>query len=106
MVIGEVVRQLWLCHSAKGWQGYRLVAVKKYKCDGSQAGEIIAVDNLGSRVGEKVIVGSSSRVRDLIIGPGAPVKSVVVAIVDTADVPEMGPGNIFLDQSPKLREAE
>ncbi len=52
----------------------------------TKSGIIIALDQLGAGAGEYVLVAHGSRVRDLTVGAALPVKDVVVAIVDAADV--------------------
>lgn len=59
-------------------------------------GILVALDQLGAGIGEYVLVAHGSRVRDLTVGSGLPVKDVVVAIVDaahadTALFPEVSP---------------
>jgi ethanolamine utilization protein EutN len=49
-------------------------------------GIVIALDQLGAGVGEYVLVAHGSRVRDLTVGASLPVKDVVVAIIDAAEV--------------------
>jgi ethanolamine utilization protein EutN len=91
MQLGIVVEQVWLSRTPPPWQGHRLLGIDVERVDGSTGGRVIAADTLGARVGERVIVGSSSRVRDLVVGPDAPFKAIVVAIVDTVDreLPQM-----------------
>lgn len=47
-------------------------------------GILVALDQLGAGPGEYVLVAHGSRVRDLTVGAGLPVKDVVIAIVDAA----------------------
>ena len=60
---------------------------------GGAAGEglIVAADRLGAGPGETVLVATGSRVRDLVLEPSAPFKSLVVAIVDSAELGEPPP---------------
>jgi microcompartment protein CcmK/EutM len=46
----------------------------------------IALDQLGAGIGEYVLVGHGSRIRDLTVGPFLPTKDVLVAIVDSCHV--------------------
>ena len=107
MQLGKVKEQLWLEQTAGTWKGYRLVSVVVAKADGTTGAEIIAGDSLGARVGETVLVGSSSRVRDRVLGvPGAPIKSVILAIIDKVDWERERKSNRYLAQSPMLQEVE
>ncbi len=61
-----------------------------------KSGILVALDQLGAGVGEYVLVAHGSRVRDLTVGAGLPVKDVVVAIIDAAECdtsifPEVAP---------------
>jgi microcompartment protein CcmK/EutM len=49
-------------------------------------GIVVALDQLGAGIGEYVLVAHGSRVRDLTVGTSLPVKDIVVAIVDAAEV--------------------
>lgn len=104
MQLGTVVEQVWLSRTPPPWQGHRLLGIDVERVDGSTGGRVIAADVLGARVGETVLVGSSSRIRDLVVGPGAPFKAVVVAIVDTVEreLPHMPHRD--LRRSPRRRE--
>ena len=53
-----------------------------------------------------MLVGSSSRVRDLVVGPGLPFKSVVVAIVDQVEGAEPPCANLYVAQSPRRTEVD
>lgn len=48
--------------------------------------EIIAADTLGAGPGEYVLVATGSRVRDIIYDSQVPIKAMVIAIVDGADI--------------------
>ena len=107
MQLGKVKGQLWLEQTPPPWRGYRLVSVLVGKTDGSVGAEIIAADTLGARIGETVLVGSSSRVRDVVLGlSGAPIKSVVLAIVDKVDWDLPQEANRYLAKSPRMQEVE
>lgn len=106
MQLGLVTEQIWLTQTPANWNSYRLVAIRVAKVDGSAGGEVIAADVLGARIGEKVLVGSSSRVRDLVVGPGGPIKSVVLAIVDRVDWPHPRQRKLLLQESSRLNESQ
>jgi ethanolamine utilization protein EutN len=95
----EVTDQVWGPIHAEGLEGYRLLVVRPLRRAGTGAnlddaglelpasgGELVAADRLGAGPGERVLVATGSRVRDLTFGPAAPFKSLVVAIVDSDDL--------------------
>lgn len=47
---------------------------------------MVVVDQLGAGMGEYVLVGHGSRIRDLTVGATVPTKEVVLAIVDSCHV--------------------
>jgi len=83
-VIGTVVAPVQ--HPALA--GERLLLVRVLKPDGSPAAKTrIALDRAGAGVGERVLVideGNSGR--QLVGRKGAPVKTVIVGVVDTVEL--------------------
>jgi ethanolamine utilization protein EutN len=89
----EVTDQVWGPVHAEGLEGYRLLVVRPLRRGAGGGlekpevgGELVAADRLGAGPGERVLVATGSRVRDLTFGPEAPFKSLVVAIVDGDDL--------------------
>ena len=76
---------MWGARHAQGLEGERLLLVERP--DGSRA---VAVDRLGAGPGDQVLTAHGTRVRDLTVGETVPLKDVIIAIVDGADV--VGPG--------------
>lgn len=44
--------------------------------------QLICVDRIGADVGQTVLVANGSRVRDIVLDNGTPVKTVLLGIVD------------------------
>lgn len=101
MILARVIGTVWGARQSDGLPGRRLVEVRrvglgaardgtslKADCDDAhlQAATLLAVDGLGADVGQLVLVGIGSRVRDLTVGPRVPTKACVLAIVDEASV--------------------
>ena len=85
MVIGKVIGTVVATQKHPVLQGYKLLIVQPEGPDGKNAGGIeIALDTVQAGTGETVLLlteGNSSR---MIIGDSmAPVRAVVVGIVDT-----------------------
>jgi ethanolamine utilization protein EutN len=106
MLLCRVERRIWGTRRADGLEGITLLEVRPVRFGGGdgapllrydkerglepaagQLGDaaIVAADRLGAGVGELVLVGTGSRVRDLVFGDAAPLKTVVLAIVDRAE---------------------
>lgn len=101
MKLGRVVGSVWGGKEAASLQASKLLQVQLVRfapgpgtmdvqADGADVelskGMVVALDRLGAGIGEYVLVAHGSRVRDLTVGPGLPVKEVVVAIVDSCHV--------------------
>ena len=109
MKLGKVVGAVWGGKEVPALEQQKLLQVQLVKfapgdghftveADGEDVplcnGTVVAMDHLGAGIGEYVLVAHGSRVRNLTVGPTMPVKEVVVAIVDAADVD----GTFFPDQ--------
>lgn len=103
MILGQVTGSIWLNLQAKGLEGVRLVRLRHLKADGSWGAESLAADNMDAHPGEWVLVGSSSRVRDVVFSPSLAAKAVVIAIVDQGDVEFDGQGKLWASESPNCR---
>lgn len=77
MRLGIVIGPVWGTHHADSLQGRTLLRVAL-----EGGGEVVAVDGLAAGLGDRVLVGHGSRVRDLTVGSGVADKDVVLAIVD------------------------
>ena len=78
MVLGTVLGTVWGSVAAPGLAGLKLAIIRPV--DGGP--EVTAVDRLGADVGQQVIVGNGSRVRDVVLDDRTPIKTVVLGIVD------------------------
>lgn len=96
MIYGEVIGSLWASVQDPGFDGraLKLVVPADVRGGPSSGNTLLAVDLVGSREGDRVLVvyeGSSSR---LCMGdPKTPCEAVIVAIVDTVDLGETLPGS-------------
>ncbi len=78
MVRGELIGTLWGSVQAHGMAGRKLALVRP--TGGGQ--ELVAVDPIGADIGQIVLVGNGSRIRDIVLDDGVPVKTVVLGIID------------------------
>ena len=91
MWLAEVVGAVWGSVHAAGLEGYRLLEVRPLVRGAGGApqlgrGLLVAADRLGAGVGERVLCATGSRIRDLVFGCAPPFKTLVVAIVDAAEL--------------------
>ncbi len=89
MILGQVVSSLWSSQQDPGFDGQALKVVMPQDARSGQVygTAVLAVDVVGSRQGDTVLVvyeGSSSR---LVLGSDTtPAEAVIVGIVDRLDV--------------------
>ena len=101
MILGKVIGAVWGAREARLLDGMKLVEVRPVRLHGGTGAQMIgadlpdpdlddvsfvAADMLGAGVGEYVLTGHGSRIRDLTLGRAVPTKVVVLAIVDRAEV--------------------
>jgi microcompartment protein CcmK/EutM len=68
-------------------QSLRLMVVRQLTIDGQESGGyVVAVDAVGSGVGEVVLYASGSSARQTVLTDKRPVDAVIMAIVDTWEV--------------------
>ncbi len=82
MRLARVIGAVWGARHAGGLDGAKLLVVED-----AGGGRVVAIDKLGAGPGDTVLCAHGSRVRDLTVGDGVPLKDVVVAIVDGVDAP-------------------
>jgi microcompartment protein CcmK/EutM len=101
MFLGQVIGSVWGARQAAGLEGLKLLQVRPIRLQPSSGGQptsvgpegcqlsdriVVAADTLGAGAGEYVILSTGSRVRDIVYDSRRPIKAVVVAIVDSADI--------------------
>ncbi|HNS01652.1 MAG TPA: EutN/CcmL family microcompartment protein [Anaerolineae bacterium] len=87
MLIGKVVGAVVSTAKDEKMQSLRLMVVRTMTVDGQEgSGYVVAVDAVGSGVGEVVLYASGSSARQTILTDKRPVDAVIMAIVDTWDV--------------------
>ncbi len=103
MYLGKVIGSIWGTKQAQGLEGLKLLTIRPTvlrpqpnidplkrrltppECELSEK-VIVAADTLGAGPGEYVIVATGTRVRDVVYDTKKPIKAVVIAIVDSADI--------------------
>lgn len=89
-MLGRVVGSVWGSIKAKNLEGYKFLEVIPLSGSGYEASGArsihVALDSLQAGVGDIVLVGHGTRIRDIVVGEGVPVKSVVIAIVDSYEI--------------------
>lgn len=95
MLLCKVVGNVWGTKKAKGMEGLKILELqpislekkaKKLEDFKLLPDKILAVDQLGAGIGEYVICAESSRVRNILLEPTLPIKTIILGIVDKADI--------------------
>ncbi|MER2598550.1 MAG: EutN/CcmL family microcompartment protein [Caldilineales bacterium] len=83
MLIGKVVGTVVSTAKDEKMAGLRLMIVRQMTTDGKETGAyVVAVDAVGSGVGEVVLYASGSSARQTLLTDKRPVDAVIMAIVD------------------------
>ncbi len=88
MKIGRVAGTVVATICSPVFEGRRLLIVDLLDLDGNETGkDVIAVDSVGAGAGETVLVlDEGNGARQVLDAPEAPVRAVVVGIVDTIEI--------------------
>lgn len=87
MLIGKVVGTVVSTAKDEKLTSLRLMIVRPMDIDGQLGGGyVVAVDAVGSGVGEVVLYASGSSARQTVLTDKRPVDAVIMAIVDTWEV--------------------
>ncbi|HQT93382.1 MAG: hypothetical protein B7Z68_00120 [Acidobacteria bacterium 21-70-11] len=84
MILGRVSGEIHSTINHPFYDARKLLVVEKTDAEGTPAGGyVIAVDAVGAGVGERVLVlDEGNGARQVLASPDAPVRSVVVGIID------------------------
>lgn len=84
MITGKVIGEMYATIQHPFFNGRKLMVVEKTKPDGHLTGDyLIAVDTVGAGVGELVlIVDEGNSARQIVDSTTAPLRSVIVGIID------------------------
>lgn len=84
MIIGKVIGEIYSTINHPFYDGKKMLVVEKTAPDGKPLGDyLIAVDTVDAGVGEPVLViDEGNSARQVVDSPNAPVRSVIVGIID------------------------
>lgn len=88
MIIGRIAGEIYSTINHDFYNQKKLLVVDKLKMDGSPSGDyLIAVDSVDAGVGEKVlIVEEGNSARQVVDDPNAPIRSIIIGIIDDIDL--------------------
>lgn len=79
MIIGEVVGSVWATRKEESLTGLKLLMVKTMD---EQQRTIVAADQIGAGMGDKVLVSVGSSARKILSNPDNPIDASIVGIID------------------------
>ncbi len=87
MLIGKVIGTVVATQKDEKLDGLRFMVVRQVTVDGKDtANYVVAVDAVGSGVGETVLYATGSSARQTLVTDKRPCDAVIMAIVDTWEV--------------------
>lgn len=87
MQLGRIVGTVVSTKKDEKLEGLRLQIVKYIDTKGEETGGlVVAVDSVGSGVGEYVLVATGSSARQTKLTEGKPVDAIIMAIIDQIEV--------------------
>lgn len=92
MILGVVKGQVYSTINHPDYDGRRILLVDRIRPDGSEdGGYLIAVDAVDAGVGQTVlIVDEGNSARQVLENPDAPIRSVIIGIVDAIELSKAG----------------
>lgn len=87
MILGKVVGTVVASQKEKSMESLRFMLVQPVDVDGkASGGHVVAVDAVGSGVGEYVLYASGSSARQTVVTDQRPCDAVIMAIVDNWEI--------------------
>ena len=87
MILGRVCGSMYSTINHTFYDGKRILIVETVKTDGTPDGNyLIAIDSVGAGAGETVLViDEGNSARQIVDSTDAPLRSIIVGIVDAVD---------------------
>ena len=84
MIIGRVTGQIFMTINHPAYEARTLLIIDRLTPEGAPTGGyLIAIDTVGAGAGQTVLVNDEGGGAQQVLGcPGAPIRSVVVGIID------------------------
>jgi ethanolamine utilization protein EutN len=87
MQIGKVIGNVWATRKEDGLTGLKFLFVQLEDPQGSPVDTpLIAADQIGAGIGDRVLVTRGSAARFIIKSEDVPIDAVIIGIVDSIDV--------------------
>ena len=86
MLLGKVTGSLWSTRKDEKLCGQKLLVVKILKTkDTYKEGFMVAADNAGAGVGDKVLISQGNAARISAEDPNVPIDAMIVGVIDSTE---------------------
>ena len=88
MNLARVTGSVWMTQKHPAYAGRKLLVLQTESAEGKpQGSEVLAIDTVGAGVGDRVLLLEEGQGARQVLGdPRAPVRSVIVGVVDGVDL--------------------
>ncbi len=84
MLLGEVTGSLWSTRKDDKLNGWKFMMVDILNQQEEVTGFLIAADNAGAGIGDKVLISQGNAARISAGKPDVPIDAMIVGVIDTA----------------------
>lgn len=85
MLLGKVTGSLWSTRKDEKLNGWKFMMVDILNQEEQKQGFIIAADNAGAGIGDKVLISQGNAARISAENPEVPIDAMIVGVIDAAE---------------------
>ncbi|NBA61601.1 EutN/CcmL family microcompartment protein [Enterococcus mundtii] len=85
MLLGKVTGSLWSTRKDEKLNGWKLLMVDVLDEKETKIGFIVAADNAGAGVGDKVLISKGQAARISADDPDTPIDAMIVGVIDSIE---------------------
>ena len=85
MLLGKVTGSLWSTRKDEKLNGWKFMMVDILNQEDEKQGFLIAADNAGGGVGDKVLISQGNAARISAEDPNVPIDAMIVGVIDSTE---------------------
>ena len=85
MLLGKVTGSLWSTRKDEKLNGWKFMMVDILNQEDEKQGFLIAADNAGACVGDKVLISQGNAARISAEDPNVPIDAMIVGVIDSTE---------------------
>ena len=85
MLLGKVTGSLWSTRKDEKLNGWKFMMVDILNQEDENQGFLIAADNAGAGVGDKVLISQGNTARISAEDPNVPIDAMIVGVIDSTE---------------------